>query len=195
MEDVIRIKYLSLKSAFNERQRRLWAATEAISLGHGGISIVSHATSMSRTTIRKGIKEINNKESLTPNRIRREGGGRKKSTTLQPKLLESLDVLVEPTAKGDPMFPLRWTTKSTRRLSEILTNQGFQVSHMQVYRLLEELGYQLAANRKTLSTCNDPDRNTQFEFINAQSTKFMKKGCPVLSRKIKNRQVISLRIL
>ena len=190
MEDIIRSKYLSLKSEFNERQRRLWAAAEALSLGHGGISIVSRATGMSRTTIRKGINELNNKELLAPNRIRREGGGRKKSTTLQPKLLESLDALVEPTAKGDPMTPLRWTTKSTRRLSEILTKQGFQVSHMQVYRLLEELGYQLVANRKTLCTCNDPDRNTQFEFINAQSTKFMKKGCPVLSIDAKKKELI-----
>jgi hypothetical protein len=191
MESVISKKYLSLKVELNERQRRLWAASEAISLGYGGTSIVSRATGLTRITISKGIKEIEDNDRLAEHRVRREGGGRKKSISQQPKLLSSLDALVDPSAKGDPMSPLRWTTKSTRRLSFMLNEQGFSVSHMQVYNLLrDELNYQLAANRKSLSGGTDSDRNTQFEFINAQSAKFLKAGLPVISIDAKKKELI-----
>jgi transposase len=190
MESVISIKYQALYHEFNERQRRLWAASEAISLGHGGVATVARATGLSRTTIAKGITEINSNDRLEEQRVRREGGGRKKSTSVQPKLLSSLDALVEPSAKGDPMSPLRWTTKSTRRLSALLNEKGFSVSHMQVYHLLRELNYQLAANRKSLAEGTDPDRNTQFEFINAQSAKFLKTGVPVISIDAKKKELI-----
>lgn len=190
MEESILQKYLTLQPSFNERQRRLWAATEAVNLGYGGISIVSRATGMSRTTIRQGIKELKNSECITSDRIRREGGGRKTLTSLQPNLLSALDALVEPTAKGDPMSPLRWTIKSTRRLSQQLREQGFQVSHMQVYHLLGQLNYQLAANRRSLSGSKDSDRNTQFEFINSQSAKYMKRGVPVISVDAKKKELV-----
>ena len=158
MEKIITRKFQTLKSEWNERQRRLWAASEAMCFGHGGISLVGRATGLSRPTILKGIKELKNNERLTKNRIRREGGGRKKATQKQPDLLPALDALVEPTVKGDPMSPLRWTTHSTHHLSQELNEPGFEVSPRQVCRLLHELEYQLAANRKSLEGGTNPDR-------------------------------------
>ena len=190
MEAIIARKYHMQQSEWNERQRRHWAASEAIALGYGGISAVARATGLSRPTIRKGIAELNNNETLPDHRVRRPGGGRKKTTKKQPELLPALDSLVEPTAKGDPMSPLRWTTKSTRRLSKTLKEQGFVVSFRQVCRLLHELGYQLSANRKSLEGGTHPDRNEQFEFINKQSAKFLKKNCPVLSVDAKKKELI-----
>jgi len=101
----------------------------------------------------------------TENRVRREGGGRKKVRGTQPTLVGALDAMVEPTAKGDPMSPLRWTTKSTRRLAEVLVAQGFTVSHTQVHKLLREQGFRLAANRKSIEGGTNPDRDAQFEFM------------------------------
>ena len=190
MDEIISTKYLSLHSELNERQRRLWAASEAISLGYGGVSIVSRATGLSRTTITQGIDELQNKQRLAKNRVRREGGGRKKATQNQPDLLPALDAMVEPTAKGNPMSPLRWTTKSTRHLRDALNEQGFRVSHMQVDRLLHELEYQLSANRKSLEGGTNPDRNAQFEFINAQAAMFLKQGLPVISVDAKKKPTI-----
>jgi transposase len=154
------------------------------------VSVVARATGLSRPTIHKGIKELHNNERLPAHRVRRAGGGRKKSSHIQPALLPALDALVEPTAKGDPMLPLRWTTESTRRLCETLQEQGFTVSHMQVCRLLHELEYQLSANRKSLEGGANPDRNTQFEFINEQSAVFLKKKCPVISVDAKKKELI-----
>src|SRR5215469_3948286 len=125
MEEIIARKYRVLQAEWSERQKRLWAASEAICLGHGGVSLVSRATGLSRPTINRGIRELNDNERLPHHRVRREGGGRKKTTDTQPNLLPALDALVEPTAKGDPMSPLRWTTKSTRRLCVALLEQGF----------------------------------------------------------------------
>jgi hypothetical protein len=190
MEESILRKYQMLQSEWNERQRRLWAASEAILFGLGGISVVSRITGISRTTITRGVKELENNERLSEGRIRRKGGGRQSHTTTQPNLLAALDALVEPTAKGDPMSPLRWTTKSTRRLSDVLNEQGFDVSHMQVCRLLHALEYQLSANRKSLEGGTNPDRNTQFEFINKQCTKFMRRGIPVISVDAKKKELI-----
>ena len=190
MEAIIARKFHTLSSEWNERQRRLWAASESISLGRGGISIVARATGLSRPTIHKGIKELARGERLAENRVRREGGGRKKVKDIQPLLVATLDSMVEPTAKGDPMSPLRWTTHSTRHLSEELNEQGFVISHMQVSRLLHEMDYQLAANRKSLEGGTNPDRNTQFEFINAQAAEFLKQGCPVISVDAKKKELI-----
>jgi len=190
MEEIITRKFQTLKHEWNERQRRLWAASEAMCLGHGGVSIVARATGLSRPTINQGIKELENGERLADNRVRREGGGRKKITEKQPSLLPTLDALVEPTAKGDPMSPLRWTTKSTRRLCDVLNEQGFDVSSAQVCRLLHELEYQLAGNRKSLEGGTNPDRNAQFEFINEQSKKFLTLNCPVISVDAKKKELI-----
>jgi transposase len=190
MEEIIARKFQMLKHEWNERQKRLWAAGEAICLGHGGVSVVARATGLSRPTINQGIRELKNEERLPENRVRREGGGRKNITEKQPTLLTSLDALIEPTAKGDPMSPLRWTTKSTRQLYEALCGEGFDISPRQVCRLMHELEYQLAANRKSIEGGTNPDRNEQFEFINKQSTDFLKRNCPVISVDAKKKELI-----
>jgi transposase len=190
MDEIIARKFGALKTELNERQRRLWAASEAEGFGYGGVSAVSRSTGLSRSTIYKGIEELKNNDRLDEGRVRREGGGRKKTTAKQPKVLSALDALVEPTAKGDPMSPLRWTTKSTNRLCKALNEQRFKISPRQVCRLLHELGYQLSANRKSLEGGTNPDRNAQFEFINKQSAKFLKKKCPVLSVDAKKKELI-----
>jgi len=190
MEAIIARKYQALSGALNERQRRLWAATETMSLGYGGLAIVSRATGISHVTIRQGIKELEEEQHLPPERSRRHGGGRKKGSELQPTLKPSLNAIVEPTAKGDPMSPLRWTVHSTRRLTELLQELGFHVSKTQVCRLLHEMEYHLSGNRKSLEGGNNPDRNTQFEFINAQAAKFLKRNIPVISVDAKKKELI-----
>jgi len=190
MEEIIKRKFNKLSSKLNERQRRLWAATETLNLGHGAISIVSRATGIFRMTIMRGIRELDEKTSLPPGRSRCSGGGRKKGYERQPDLKSSLDAIVEPTAKGDPMSPMRWTIHSVRRLAELLQQQGFDISKSQVCSLLHEMGYQLAANRKSIEGGKSPDRNTQFEFINKQSEKFLKRKCPVISVDTKKKELI-----
>ena len=190
MEEIIKRKFNILSSTLNERQRRLWAATETLNLGYGAISIVSRATGISRVTIMRGIRELDEKPSLSPERSRRSGGGRKKGCDWQPDLKSSLQAIVEPGVKGDPMSPLRWTTHSSRRLTELLQQQGFDISKSQVCRLLHEMEYQLAANRKSIEGGVSPDRNTQFEFINEQSAKFLKRNCPVISVDAKKKELI-----
>jgi len=190
MEEIISRKYQVLHGEWNERQRRLWAASEAMCLGHGGISLVSRATGLSRPTIHKGIKELERGESLAEHRVRCEGGGRKNITGTHPNLVDALDALVEPTAKGHPMSPLRWTTKSTRRLADTLQQQGFSVSHTKVYQLLSEMEYRLAANRKSVEGGTNPDRNAQFAFIDEQSATFLKKKCPVISVDAQKKELI-----
>jgi DNA-binding transcriptional regulator GbsR (MarR family) len=190
MEEIILRKYEVLQNELNERQRRLWAASETLSLGYGGISLVARATGLSRTTITQGLKELQCQEHWNAGRVRRAGGGRKKVTHTQPELLSSLDALVEPSAKGDPMSPLRWTTKSTRQLRDVLHKQGFDVSHVQVFRLLHEMEYQLSSNRKSIEGGTNPERNQQFEFINRQVKKFLKNGWPVISVDAKKKELI-----
>jgi hypothetical protein len=128
----------------NERDRRLAMATEAKSWGRGGISAVQRATGASRTTIRRGMTELADDLSEWPGgRVRALGGGRKKTETINPELLDSLDTLIEPKTRGDPESPLRWTTKSTRHLADVLTAMGHRVSHSVVAKILGSLGYSL----------------------------------------------------
>jgi len=190
MEEIIARKYHALSGLLNERQSRLWAASESMSLGYGGISLVSRATGISRVTISRGIKELEKEQPLSPERSRRPGAGRKKGCELQPTLKPSLDAIVEPTAQGDPMSPLRWTTHSTRRLANPLRESGLRVSKTQVGQLLHEMGYHLSGNRKSLEGGTNPDRNAQFEIINAQAATFLKQGCPVISADAKKKEWI-----
>jgi transposase len=190
MDEIISLKFDVLKNELNERQRRLWAASEALCLGHGGVSLVSRATGLSRTTINLGISELESGNTLTEHRVRRKGGGRKKVKDTQPTLVDTLDSMVEPASKGDPMSPLRWTVHSTRRLADALQKRGFSISHTQVYKLLSEMEYRLASNRKTIEGGTNPDRNTQFEFINTQAASFLKQGCPVISVDAKKKELI-----
>src|SRR5208282_3359890 len=146
----IRQRFSELSPLLNERQRRLWAAVEAKSLGHGGISLVSTTTGFSRSAILRGLKELSQGiPLLPPHRVRIPGGRRKPLTHTQPGLLAALQTLVEPATRGDPQSPLRWVSKSTRRLAKELNAQGFRIGHKKVASLLHELGYSLQANRKT----------------------------------------------
>ena len=149
----IRRKFRQLRGALNERSRRLWAASEALEIGWGGVTAVAEATQMSQSTVRAGIAELKTprrgKAALPPERIRRSGGGRRRAILNDPQLLPALDGLVEPTSRGDPESPLRWTIKSSRTLAEELTRQAHPVSYGTVATLLDQAGYSLQGNRKT----------------------------------------------
>src|SRR5262249_35552149 len=138
-------KYVELLDDLDERGRRRWAAVEARALGHGGIATVARATGLSDRTIRPGLKELGDANPLLAHRQRRSGGGRKRYALTQPGLPKALDRLIEPTARGSPMQPLRWTIKSTHRLAETLQEQGYEVSATSVRRMLVAMGYSLQA--------------------------------------------------
>ena len=192
--DIIRSKYAALKNRFDERSRRIWSATEANALGHGGVELVATATGIARSTIRIGRRELEANDSRSeandPNRVRRKGGGRKQLSEKQKSLIESLDQLVEPTSRGDPMSPLRWTCKSTRKLAEQLGLEGIQISHTKVGQLLSKLGYSLQSTRKRFEGNSHPDRNAQFEYISSQVEAFQSKGHPVISVDTKKKELI-----
>ena len=161
----IRRKFTDLSAELDERGRRRWAAVEARALGRGGITAVATATGLSDRTIRNGLTELADPAGLPAHRQRRAGGGRKGSAVVQPGLRNALDRLVEPTARGAPTRPLRWTCKSTRRLAGELRAQGYTVGATSVRRLLAGLGYSLQANRKTREGRQHPDRDGQFRHI------------------------------
>ena len=193
--DVIRDKYLRLGGHLNERTRRLWAATEAMVLGHGGIAVVAEATGLSRRTIERGLRQIENDETpgvtvLSPDRQRQPGGGRKAARDKQPGLPEALDALVDPVSRGDPDSPLRWTCKSTRTLADELRNGGWTISHSSVDTLLHESGYSLQGNCKTVEGRQHPDRDAQFAHINAQVSRFLTARQPVISVDTKKKELI-----
>ncbi len=174
----------------DERHRRLWAGAEARALGRGGIAVVARATGLARNTIGRGLAELAQKKSLAPSRVRRAGGGRKRATVLVPGLTTALEALVDPVTRGDPESPLRWTCKSTRRLAAELTRQGYAVSHTLVTGLLHDLDYSLQANRKTLEGAGHPDRNAQFEHINAAVTAQVTRGQPAISVDTKKKELV-----
>ncbi|MGB7347394.1 MAG: ISAzo13 family transposase [Pirellulaceae bacterium] len=184
----IREKYKSLVGDLDERGRRRWAAVEARSLGRGGIAAVALATGMSDRTIRNGIAELSDPESLTSDRQRRPGGGRLNREDEQPKLLEALDQLVDGSTRGDPMSTLRWTCKSTRTLAAALKEQGFEISSTKVGELLRSQGYSLQANRKTIEGKQHPDRDAQFQHISKRVKAYQRTGQPVISVDTKKKE-------
>lgn len=185
----IRDKFQALQTELDERGRRRWAATEARSLGWGGISAVAAATGLSDRTIRNGIRELTD-NSLSPDRQRRPGAGRPARDIEQPGLVRALEVLVEPATRGDPQGPLRWTCKSTRTLARTLRKQGYQVSHTKVAQLLRAQGYSLQSNRKTREGKQHPDRNAQFEHIARRVKAQLRRGQPALSVDTKKKEVL-----
>lgn len=186
----LRRKYLDMEPELTERSRRVWAATEAIALGRGGIALVERATGVSRSTISRGIRELESGERLEPGRTRRGGGGRKRAAEKDRNLVVDLERLVEPSASGDPMSSLRWTSKSVRHLSEELQSLGHDVSHRLVADLLHECGYSLQANRKTREGSRHPDRDAQFHYINDQVRRFQKRRQPVVSVDTKKKELV-----
>jgi len=186
----IRHKFQGLASELSELMRRRWAAVEAISLGRGGISVVCVATGIARSTIRRGIRELERAPAELSTRQRRPGGGRKPAESLQPRLKQALERLVEPTSRGDPQSPLRWTCRSTRRLAQELTAQGYPVTSKTVGRLLKQAGYSLQANRKTREGASHPDRDRQFRYINRRIMAQHRHGQPAVSVDTKKKETV-----
>lgn len=177
----------------NERSRRLVAAMVVRSIGRGGIAQVSALTGIARSTLGRAVKELDALPAETTEeqqRIRLPGGGRKPQEQLDPTLVPALEALIDPETRGDPESPLRWTLKSTRELAAALVAKEHPVSHETVRRLLLHLGYSLQATRKTTEGASHPDRNAQFETINAQAVKFMAANQPVISVDTKKKELV-----
>lgn len=180
----------------DERMLRLWAAAEAISLGPGGVAMVTEATGIRKKRVRAGRLELEGLVESSPNvtarqqRVRRPGAGRKALTSTDPTLLSDLESMVDPVTRGDPESPLRWTAKSTRKLAEELGRMGHVVSARKVAGLLKELKYSLQANKKTTEGSQHPDRNGQFEHINTQAEAFQAAGQPVISVDTKKKELV-----
>jgi hypothetical protein len=177
----------------NEYQRRRYLSTKAKTIGHGGVSLVSRLSGVTRKTIINGIKELNNPNTNPPQigKSRKKGGGRKTIQNNQPDILNALQNLVEPHTKGDPMHQMLWTNKSLRNLEKGLKEKGFQISYRVIGVMLKNLGYGLQADKKTLTvTPARPDRNDQFEHINKQTIKAIAEGNPVLSIEAKKKENI-----
>ena len=176
----VRRRYELMAPYLNEQLRRVWAAAEALTLGRGGNAIVAEAIGVSRTTLTKAKHEVLS-SSEVPSRQRRPGGGRKFVAETEEGLLDALDALIDPSTRGDPESPLRWTCKSTYQLAAAVSEQGHPISQRTVYRLLEALGYSLQANRKTQEGAEHPDRDAQFLFIYRQVQRYQRKKLPVIS--------------
>ena len=194
-ESKIRARYCTLQGSLTERARRLFVANEAIAFGYGGIVAAARATRMAPSVIGRGIADVRAIEAgtapnLAPTRSRRPGGGRKKTTEKDPTLLPDLQALVESTTRGDPESPLVWTARSQRNIVAALKTQGHQTSMKRVARLLKELGYRLQANRKRLEGAQHPDRNAQFEHINAMIRRTLDAHEPVISVDTKKKELV-----
>jgi len=189
-EGALRKKFALLKGSLNERSLRLFAAVEAKMLGHGGITTVAKVAGVARSTIWRGIAEIDSGTPLDPERVRRPGGGRKRTTVLDKTLTGDLERLLEPVTRGDPESPLRWTCKSLRKLAAELKAWGHRISHETVGVLLHEMGYSLQSNRKTKEGSSHPDRNARFEHINRKVAAQISKGGPAISVDTKKKELV-----
>jgi len=180
-----------LEPMLDERTRRVVAAAEARAVGRGGVTLVARVTGLARSTLRRGINELEAPATAAPaERVRRPGGGRKPLTAHDPTLLADLEALVDPVTRGDPESPLRWTSKSLVKLAEALGEQGCRISGRVVGELLKGLGYSLQATRKTLEGTDHPDRDAQFAHINAQAHAFQQRGQPVISVDTKKKELV-----
>jgi transposase len=177
----------------NERQRRLFLASEAKAIGYGGVGQVSRVSGVSRVTITQGIKELRSEDiyAMDNERSRKGNGGRKKVTEIYPNIYDEIERIITPHTKGDPENPLLWTSKSVRKLQVALEEKGIKVAHRTICDLLKNLGYALLSNRKDLVLKEShPDRNAQFEYINEQSKKFIAEHEPVISIDAKKKENI-----
>jgi DNA-binding phage protein len=193
MLETLKEKFEALQPLMSERLRRYWAATEAKALGSGGMAAVTQATGLSRTTIARGLAELAAPETRSissPMHSRRPGGGRLPLVETDPTVIQALETLVEPTSRGDPMSPLRWTCKRPRKLAEALQRQGPRVGARTVARLLHALDYRLQANRQTREGSSHPDRNAPFEDINEQVRAFQERSQPVVSIDAKTKELV-----
>ena len=192
MIDILAIKarFAALAPHLNERARRLFAASEAYAAGRGGVAAVAAVTGVARSTIGRGLAELRRAEGASTRRVRRPGGGRKPKIETEPGLLEALSELVQSAIRGDPEAALLWVSKSQRHLARALAERGFTASQKLVGRLLRHLGFSLQANRKTREGSSHPDRNAQFEHINAQINAFQAAGQPTISVDTKKKELV-----
>ena len=188
--NAIKLRYEALLPVLDEQSERRFAAAEALAVGYGGVSLVARVTGIARSTINRGIAEIKAKRDAGCGRVRKAGGGRKSKVSENPKLLDDLKTLVEPDTRGDPMQPLLWTAKSLRHLVAALAEKGHDVCRAVVADLLRSLNYSLQANVKTKEGGTHPDRNAQFEHINAQVRAFQASGDPVISVDTKKKELV-----
>ena len=189
LEAILVEKFSAVSSVLDERGRRLWAAAESRVIGYGGDAVVSAATGLARQTIRGGRAEIEAGGELSE-RIRRPGAGRPFLRDSQPGLEAALERLVDPETRGDPVSPLRWTCKSRAKLAAALSQEGWRVSSTTVGRMLNNLGYRLQSARKRNEGTSHPDRNAQFEHINATADQFFSQNQPVISVDTKKKELI-----
>lgn len=189
-EAAIRLRYEALEPVLDEQGRRRLAAAEAQAAGHGGVSAVARITGIARSTIGRGLADLRSAVVPERGRIRRPGGGRKPLTVKDPSLIEDLRELVEPVTRGDPQAPLKWTAKSLRKLADGLRALGHRVSHNTVAALLRTLDYSLQANRKTREGTSHPDRDAQFDYINARVKQALARGEPAISVDTKKKELV-----
>ncbi len=200
VEDGIRQKFGRLRPSMNERVRRHWAAAEAMALGRGGVAAVARATGLSRNTVVTGIGELEGRgggggggnagDPLPASRVRRPGGGAKPLAETDPGLPAALEALVAPATRGDPQSPLRWTLKSTARLSAELGRRGHRASARAVAALLKAAGYSLQGNRKVKEGGTHPDRDAQFAHIDGRAAATLAAGQPVVSVDAKKKELV-----
>jgi transposase len=185
-------RYELIAGMLDERLRRCIAGAEALVIGRGGVSLVSRATGISRGTIQAGIADLKQpkKKRVALGRIRKPGGGRKRTVDIDPTLRSDLEKLIDPSTRGDPETPLRWTCKSSRQLAAELNRQGHRTSHRMVVSLLHEMGYSLQGNRKTVEGASHPDRNAQFEYINRKVKDHLRTQDPVISVDTKKKELV-----
>ena len=189
-ETAIAARYLAVSPLLDERARRLTAGAEALAIGRGGVAAVSRATGLARTTVQRGLDDVLVGGRLDPGRVRRPGAGRPPIERRDPTLRADLEALIEPTTRGDPESPLRWTTRSVRNLADELRRQGHTVSHQTVSELLHDMGYSLQANRKVLEGTGHPDRDAQFRHISGAVQLRLSLGQPVISVDTKKKELV-----
>jgi hypothetical protein len=189
-ETAIAARYLAVSPLLDERARRLMAGSEALAIGRGGVAAVSRATGLARTTVARGVEDVRAGDHPGRGRVRRPGAGRPPIEQRDPTLRADLEALIEPTTRGDPESPLRWTTRSVRNLAAELVRQGHAVSHQTVSELLHEMGYSLQANRKVLEGTSHPDRDAQFRHINEAVQLQLALGQPVISVDTKKKELV-----
>lgn len=184
-------QFLKVLDTLNESQRRWYVAREAKRIGRGGVTLMSKLTGMSRTTIIMGMKELETSKKLGyENRVRKPGGGRKRLETKNPSLLSLLDKIMEDSTAGDPMGPLKWTSKSTTQIAQELTKRGHTISDESVRRKLHEQDYTLQANKKNKEGTSSPERDAQFHYINKLAKRFLKNEQPVISVDTKKKELV-----
>src|SRR3712207_4993925 len=188
--DNIRARYQQACKFLDERGRRLFAANEALALGHGGVTAASAATGLARSTLRRAIVELQSWANQAGTRVRRKGGGRKRAVVLQPELPAALEVLIADAIRGAPETPLRWVSPSQRRIACAFGERGYEVSQKLVGLLLREQGYSCQANRKTREGTNHPDRDAQFAHINTVVQAAMAAGQPAISVDTKKKELV-----